>query len=142
LNFDRVIKKVVTTVTTLADQLGITLEYSPPAHDISVTGDEMLCHSLLNNLVRNAVEAAPQGSAVKIHLDAGDCAIVSIHNQGEIPEAIRDQFFDKYVTSGKKQGTGLGTYSARLLTEVQNGRIEFESSKEAGTTLQVALPLS
>lgn len=142
LNFDRVIKKVVTTVTTLADQLGITLEYSPPAHDISVTGDEMLCHSLLNNLLRNAVEAAPRDSTVTIHLDAGDCAVVSVHNQGEIPEAIRDQFFDKYVTSGKKQGTGLGTYSARLLTEVQNGRIEFESSEDAGTTLRVSLPLS
>ena len=69
-------------------------------------------------------------------------AIVTIHNQGAIPEDIRDRFFDKYSTSGKKQGTGLGTYSARLLTEVQNGRIEFESSEEAGTTLKVSMPLS
>ena len=142
LDFDRVIKKVITTVTTLADQRGIRLEDSTPAQDISVTGDEMLCHSLLNNLLRNAVEAAPRETAVSIQLEAGDCAIVTIHNQGAIPEDIRGRFFDKYVTSGKKQGTGLGTYSARLLTEIQNGRIEFESSVETGTTMKVSLPLS
>jgi signal transduction histidine kinase len=142
LDFALVIAKVVASVKTLASQLGVRLEWSPPDREIRFLGDEMLCHSLLSNLLRNAVEAAPEGSTVTIEINAGDDAVVTIHNQGEIPEDIRDRFFEKYATSGKKQGTGLGTYSARLMAEVQNGRIEFDSSAEAGTTLKVSLPLS
>ena len=67
---------------------------------------------------------------------------VTSKGQVTIPKAIRESFFDKYVTSGKKQGTGLGTYSARLMTEVQNGEIEFDTSEEHGTTLKVLLPLA
>ena len=142
LNCVRVVEKVMATVSPLADQLGVRLEYAPHATYLSMLGDEMLCHSLLGNLVRNAVEAAPEGSKVTVCLESGEHTVVSIHNRGVIPEAIRDRFFEKYVTSGKKQGTGLGTYSARLMSEVQNGRIEFETSEKAGTTLKVSLPRS
>ncbi len=142
LDFIKVIEKVIASVATLADQLRVKLEFFPAAREVHILGDKMLCHSLLTNLLRNAVEAAPEGTAVTVRLESGDQAVATVHNQGAIPEAIRDQFFEKYVTSGKKQGTGLGTYSARLMAEVQNGQIDFESSDEAGTTLRILLPLS
>jgi len=142
LDFIRVIEQVIASVTTLANQLNVQVEFSPAGQDVHILGDKLLCHSLLANLARNALEAAPEGSTVNVRLETGESAVVSIHNPGEIPDDILDQFFEKYVTSGKKQGTGLGTYSARLMTEVQNGRIDFESSAENGTTLKVSLPLS
>ena len=49
-------------------------------------------------------------------------------------------FFDKYVTSGKKHGTGIGTYAAKMMAEVQKGKIDFESSEKTGTTLFISLP--
>jgi signal transduction histidine kinase len=65
---------------------------------------------------------------------------VEIHNQGCIPEEIRPQFFDKYVTRGKTGGSGLGTYSAKLIVDAVGGKIGFESAPETGTTLWVELP--
>jgi two-component system sensor histidine kinase/response regulator len=44
------------------------------------------------------------------------------------------------VTAGKKGYTGIGIYAAKMLTEVQKGVIEFETSEQEGTTIIVALP--
>jgi len=110
-----------------------------------VLGDELLCYSAIGNLVKNAVEASPEGGAITIAYEqdsaTGDGS-VSITNPGTVPLAIRESFFDKFATAGKRGGTGLGTYSAKLLTEVQHGRIEMMTSDERNeTTLRMTLPL-
>lgn len=45
-----------------------------------------------------------------------------------------------YSTSGKKGGTGLGTYSARLMAETQGGRVGMTTSERDGTMVEVVLP--
>ncbi|MBF0422430.1 MAG: hybrid sensor histidine kinase/response regulator [Magnetococcales bacterium] len=107
-----------------------------------VIGEELLCYSMFSNLMKNAVEASPENSVVRVYLKKiADHVEISVHNQGEVPEQIKDRFFDKYVTFGKKHGTGLGTYSARLMAQTQNGNIHFTSSKESGTIVTVQLPI-
>lgn len=102
-------------------------------------GEELLCYSMLANLIKNALEASPPGEKVIISLNhVKNIAVISIHNTGAVPENIRDRFFDKYVTH-KNGGTGLGTYSARLMAETQAGSINFETSEEKGTTVTVLL---
>ena len=103
-------------------------------------GDPLLLYSMVSNLFKNAIEASPKGETVTIYLDKNDRTTIRIHNQGVIPGEIRETFFEKYATAGKSGGTGLGTYSARLIAETHGGDIGFESSEEAGTTIQVALP--
>ena len=61
--------------------------------------------------------------------------MLHIHNYGAVPEAIRDTFFEKYATAGKPEGTGLGTYSARLMARIQEGDILMRTSEREGTTL-------
>ena len=76
---------------------------------------------------------------------AGDdgSGTVTITNDGAVPVEIRASFFDKYVTAGKKGGTGLGTYSARLLAEVQQGALDLRVDDQRNeTTLTVTLPLA
>ncbi len=106
-----------------------------------VPGEATLCYSLLANLTKNAMEASPErgGVAVDLRHDAGVFSI-AIHNQGAIPEEIREHFFDKYATAGKSSGTGLGTYSARLMIQTMGGEIGFDSSAERGTTVTVRFP--
>lgn len=105
-----------------------------------VAGEEMLCYSMLANLIKNAVEASPGGGSIRVELDDSQDPIVSIHNDGAVPEDMRERFFDKYATSGKEGGTGLGTYSASLIAKTLGGEISFESSEEKGTTLFIKLP--
>ncbi|HVZ43889.1 MAG TPA: PAS domain-containing protein [Ramlibacter sp.] len=103
--------------------------------------EELLCYSLLANLLKNAVEASPEGGTVSVHVEAGgdETVRVRIHNMGAVPESIRGSFFRKYQTLGKASGTGLGTYSAWLMAKVQDGHTEMHTSDEEGTTLTVTL---
>jgi two-component system sensor histidine kinase/response regulator len=103
-------------------------------------GDAMLCYSLLNNLIKNACEAAPQRSLVSVMLLNLDPLCVLIENTGTVPAEIRARFFDKYATSGKQDGNGLGTYSANLMAKAQGGFIDLHVSDETNkTTLTVTL---
>ena len=107
-----------------------------------IRSEELPCYALLANLLKNAVEASPEGGTVTLDLRSSDVHVISVHNAGVIPEAIRDLFFEKYVTVGKMRGTGLGTYTARLIATSLGGDIAFTTSEGAGTTLTVTLPLN
>jgi CheY-like chemotaxis protein len=104
-------------------------------------GDVNLCYSLLQNLVKNACEAAPSGSRVVVALRDENPLRVLISNSGVVPRELRNNFFAKFATSGKKGGSGIGTYSAQLLAKAQNGDIAMNTSDEHNRTqLTVTLP--
>ena len=105
-----------------------------------VCGDEFLLFSTFMNLITNAIEASPNGKQISITLSRNDYCTVSIRNHGEVPKSIRDTFFNKMVTAGKKFGTGLGTYSAMMMVKAQNGSIELDCSEPGITTIYVNLP--
>ncbi|WPL16182.1 Sensory/regulatory protein RpfC [Thiorhodovibrio winogradskyi] len=104
-------------------------------------GEPLLYYNLFANLTKNAFEASPAAARVRVRIEQqGDGARVEIHNQGKIPAEIQPKFFDKYVTQGKNTGSGLGTYSARLIVDAVGGNIGFHSCEETGTLLWVELP--
>ena len=107
-----------------------------------VYGEELLCYSMLANLVKNAMEASPEDETVSILLQGNEQGHIRIHNRAVVPDDIRDTFFEKYATSGKAGGTGLGTYSAKLIAETQGGQIQMVTSQTEGTTVSVILPLA
>ena len=86
------------------------------------------CIFMLANCLKNAVEASSVGEAVTVDIHDASPVTIRVHNQGPVPEAIRDSFFSKYVTAGKIGGTGLGTYSAKLVAEVHGGSIAMQPS--------------
>jgi PAS domain S-box-containing protein len=105
-----------------------------------VLGEEFLCYSMLSNLIKNALEAAPAQTLVSISLqEEAESRTIVIHNQGAVPEIIRDRFFEKYTTSGKTNGMGLGAYSAKLVVETLGGVIGMSTSSERGTRVQIDL---
>jgi signal transduction histidine kinase len=53
---------------------------------------------------------------------------------------VRARFFDKCATHGKENGSGLGTYSARLIAQAHGGSIAMPTSEQDGTTLTIQLP--
>ena len=103
---------------------------------------------MLHNLIQNAVEASPPHAPVRVDIsttvqvreETRQNPCISIHNQGMIPASIQSRFFDKFVTSGKSKGTGLGTYIASRVAKSHGGAITFTTSHERGTTLCVELP--
>lgn len=120
-------------------KLHFTVNGSMPSSDATFTvqAEEPLCYSLIANLVKNAIEASPKDDVVLITLSDYSHAMLEVHNSGSVPKEIRETFFEKYSTAGKTTGTGLGTYSAYLMTHTMNGTIEMTTSEEAGTTITV-----
>lgn len=122
-----------------AEAAGITLLKSGTGATVQARGEELLCYSILANLVKNAIEATPRGGSVTVGVFPGDPVRVTVHNPGEVPPALAATFFDKYVSAGKTGGTGLGTYSARLMARAQEGDLILRTSASDGTVLELQL---
>lgn len=106
-----------------------------------ISGEESLLYTLIVNLLKNAMEASPYGESIQVDMYRNDHMVIAIKNCGAVPEEMRTCFFEKYASAGKPGGTGLGTYSARLIAEVHGGSIELTSANEQETEVTVSLPL-
>lgn len=124
-----------------AKRIHVEISVEPAGTNPRALGDPLLCYSALNNLLKNAFEAAPTDSRIRVTVQDGSPMQITLVNQGVVPAEIRERFFEKYITCGKPGGTGLGTYSAKRLLEAQNGTIVFAvSDSDNTTTLTVGLP--
>ena len=104
-------------------------------------GDDTLCYSMLNNLLKSACETAPDGGQITITLRSREAFTVAIESTGTVPADMRPRFFDKFLPGAKADGLGLGNYSAKLLAQAQNGDIDLDVSDERNqTTVTVTLP--
>jgi CheY-like chemotaxis protein len=145
----KIIKRIFLENKSLAASKNIGLEITINGHsqqeheNFLVQGEELLCYSMFSNLIKNAVEASPQGETMTVRAFFANMeGHISIHNRGVVPEKIRSTFFEKYATAGKSGGTGLGTYSAKLIAETQKGSIGMITSEDQGTMITVILPLA
>lgn len=145
-NIVPIIHRIMTDNQTRIDRRSLKTPFlvhgqpEQPEQAFSIMGDETLFYTMMANLYKNAMEASGKDQTVTVSLNhENEMAHINIHNQSAIPKEIRERFFEKYVTSGKGDGTGLGTYSARLMAETQGGKILMKTSEEEGTTLTIVL---
>ena len=140
-----VIRQVLSETESIIQPRGLAIDIrwneSPAQAEqrFMVRGDELLCYSMLSNLIKNAIEACPYGGLIEILLDAVPPPCIRIVNDGVVPEQIRDRFFQKFITAGKPKGTGLGTYSAYLMAKIQGGSIQLDSSLAGRTAVIIHL---
>jgi PAS domain S-box-containing protein len=128
-----------------AQQLRVRLRLddqdAAPEAALWVLADARLLFSLLSNLFVNAIEASPRGECIEVNLCSGKPVELRLSNRGAVPEALRAHFFEKYRTLGKQGGTGLGTYSAKLLADTMGLTLAMETSDvDDRTCLTLCLP--
>lgn len=86
---------------------------------------------VLDNLLRNAVEASERGGCVEVELRAGP--VVEVRDRGPgIPEAIRPRLYDPFVT-GRPDGTGLGLAICQRIVRAQGGALTHLDRPDGGT---------
>lgn len=141
LSLNEILNAAATEVGSIGEADDISVEVHDLGQPDTVQGERLHLENLFSNLIRNAIEASQPGDTVTVRIQKDQDYLVDIHNTGVIPEDIRDRFFDQYVTSGKPDGSGIGTYVARLIAHVHGGTIDFTSSVQDGTHLLVRLPL-
>jgi CheY-like chemotaxis protein len=142
VDLDLLLNKAAASVGRLCQQKNIRIEITGKEQGLAILGEELLCMAVFNNLVKNAVEASPEDEVVSICCQklAADQVEFTVTNKGVIPDNLRENLFDKYATSNHIRGSGLGTYSAKLMTEAQHGSIAFNILDEQATCFQVILP--
>ncbi|MBF0482653.1 MAG: response regulator [Desulfovibrionaceae bacterium] len=139
------VRKMVETLTQSGHYAGVSLEVLSHCHASNrcrCQGEPKLLRRALQNLLTNALEASPRGEKVVVDVSSGPDCRIEIRNRGAVARDIRDRFFDKFVTKGKKKGTGLGAYSAKLMIEAQGGAVAMSASDEDNeTVVTVKMPL-
>jgi len=141
LNIMKVIRRVADEMAILRRgrhiDLAISLRGAPAdrTSELMVEGEEWLFHSMLANLVKNAIEAAPDGSSVHTMVEDHEGIRITIHNMGAVPVEVRGNFFEKHSTLGKKHGAGLGTYISMKISQALGWIIHMDTSEKTGTSL-------
>src|SRR5213592_1426465 len=119
---------------------------SEPSERAEAIGDADRTRHILLNLASNAVRYTSSGSVTFAIERNGTEVGVRVSDTGpgigaEHVERIFDRFFRiDQSRSRELGGTGLGLAIARLLAELQGGRIEVESAVERGSTFTLWLP--
>ena len=106
--------------------------------------DPKQIRQVLWNLIKNAIQAMPDGGAVEVlaRWEGSDRARVVIEVVDEglgIPEATRDRVYDPFFTT-KSNGTGLGLAIVYQIIESHGGRVKFTTAEGRGTTFTLVLP--
>lgn len=107
-----------------------------------VRWDPALVEVTLENLVRNAREAAPDESLIRVELASrGDGSVeLSVRDRGPgMDAATAAMAADDFFTT-KAQGSGLGLAYARRVAEAHGGQLSLDARLGEGTTVRLRFP--
>jgi signal transduction histidine kinase len=139
-NFDALIDEVVRLLRPEARAGNVTLrrqQLGDPVPSLPLDAEKM--KQVVINLVRNAIEAMPDGGVVTIESGSeGGVARMRVQDSGPgLPEGL--DVFQLFVTT-KAKGTGLGLAIAQQIVLEHGGELSAESEPGRGATFTVTLP--
>ena len=135
------------SITYLKSRMPVNTQFTieVPNHAILVPLNSILFEWVVENLVKNAVDAMKGKGEINVSITEDTInAIINITDSGDgIDRSILKNIFKPGVTS-KKRGWGLGlSLSKRIVEEYHKGSIfVMQSEKGVGTTFSIHLPKS
>jgi two-component system sensor histidine kinase PilS (NtrC family) len=109
----------------------------------TVNGDDVLLRQAFSNLLRNSLEACPEGQAaiaVRGEVVAGDVYVTVDDNGPGLAPAALARLFQPFATT-KATGTGLGLAIVQKVIVSHNGVVSAGRSASGGARFQVRLPV-
>ena len=135
-----VIQQIANELKFLEVAKGKSVVVSENSTDECFESDPVLLRRILNNMVKNALEASTSGQTVTMSVTKINQKLkFSVHNPKFIPRNIEMQVFMRsFSTKGMQRG--LGTYSMKILGEQHlGGTVDFTTSETEGTTFYIIL---
>jgi len=109
-----------------------------------IQGDATRLRQTFDNLLRNAIEAQPNGGDIKVEAKTnGDQLIVDISDHGPgVPPERRSEIFEFGKTS-KVGGSGIGLPLSQLIVEAHGGSLSYQDRNNDGNgaTFRISLPM-
>jgi signal transduction histidine kinase len=105
-----------------------------------VSSDEGQLRQALVNVLRNAVEAMPDGGELTVGVETrADRVVLSVADTGcGIPDDFRARLFEPFATT-KPRGTGLGLAFVQQVVSESGGEVSIASEPGKGTTVLLSL---
>ena len=108
--------------------------------DIDINGDILLLKLLISNLLENANKYSPRDLPIQVDLYKKQNSIMlEVKDQGAgIADEEKKNVFKKFYRVGNEetrrtQGTGLGLYLCKKITEDHNGQVEVKDNQPQGS---------
>jgi signal transduction histidine kinase len=141
VDVDALVRDVAERARSLAEARGVRLEVQGPGPGTALVDPAQL-RQALDNLIRNAVDATPEGGRVSLaaRRDGAGYAIEVRDTGRGIEPAELPRIFDLYYTT-KPDGTGIGLAVTQQIVTAHGGTIEVDSRPGAGTAMTVRLPM-
>lgn len=121
---------------------GVALHTHLDDETVRVPCDEDALQRALVNVLNNAADASPPGTAVDMTLRRGERSTVRVivrdRGPGLSPDAL-ERIFNPFFTT-KEGGTGLGLAIAHRLIEAHDGRMTARNAPDGGAVFTIVLP--
>ncbi len=147
VDISRIIGMVRMEMDDSLRKANVNLEYlaadgtRDPEASFLVYAEKLLCCSLVDTILMNALDTSVPGGTIGIFLknQEGD-RLFQVRSSGVIPVDLRNRMLEKGFGWVKSDPDGIRTYLARLIAEVLGGCLEVESTEDAGTVQTLRIP--
>ncbi len=137
------LKQLAGNTVSFYENNGVKLTSS--MNDAPILADKNQLQRVLNNLIKNAIQAIPDEREAEIVIDLsseGKNYLVKVTDNGiGIKSDIAGHIFEPRFTT-KNSGMGLGLVMVKNIIHAHNGNIQFTSEEGIGTCFIVEIPIS
>ena len=143
-NYRSVLETFLNDIRPELEAKGVAMDFMGELPSVELPINSQRLGRVLHNLFANAVDAMPDGGAIRIGCDLTDKNVVTrIEDSGKgIAPEIASRLFEPFATHGKSRGTGLGLSICQRIVQEHGGTITAGNSARGGAVFTFTLPRS
>lgn len=118
----------------------VNVLYRELSSDVILYADYGQMSQVLNNLIKNAVQAGAGNVSITASIDKREQTVIDIANDGEpISASGQEQLFVPFYTTKGTSGTGVGLSLCRQIVRLNGGTIKLSSSTPEATVFTIVM---
>lgn len=118
----------------------VNVLYRELSSDVILYADYGQMSQVLNNLIKNAVQAGAGNVSITASIDKREQTVINIANDGEsISASGQEQLFVPFYTTKGSSGTGVGLSLCRQIVRLNGGTIKLSSSTPEATVFTIVM---
>lgn len=118
----------------------VNVLYRELSSDVILYADYGQMSQVLNNLIKNAVQAGAGNVSITASIDKREQTVIDIANDGEpISASGQEQLFVPFYTTKGSSGTGVGLSLCRQIVRLNGGTIKLSSSSPEATVFTIVM---
>lgn len=118
----------------------VNVLYRELSSDVILYADYGQMSQVLNNLIKNAVQAGAGNVSITASIDKQEQTVIDIANDGEpISASGQEQLFVPFYTTKGSSGTGVGLSLCRQIIRLNGGTIKLSSSTSEATVFTIVM---